>query len=63
MKWAYYCERCRTIFPVDVSEDVEAVPEESTCPQCEYPHAVKLYPVRGLGSQIPSGGCAPASGC
>ncbi len=58
-KYAYFCERCRSTFEVEIENEEQGTPPQAVCPKCGYAHAVKLFPVRAAQP----GGCAPSSGC
>lgn len=57
--YVYFCQRCQQTTEVDVEEGNEA-PAEVACPNCDHPHAVKLFAASSLE---PVSKCAPNSGC
>jgi DNA-directed RNA polymerase subunit RPC12/RpoP len=60
MTYVYFCERCRTPFEVEV-DPAQPIPDEATCPACEYPRALKAFPASTM--RPPKSECAPNSGC
>lgn len=60
-RYVYFCERCRTAFEVEVGDpEKSAVPPETVCPGCDYPHALRAF---ATPEPNPFGGgcCAPDS--
>ncbi len=59
VKYVYFCDRCQSMFDVDVDPE-QPIPPEAVCPKCEYPHALKAFPASATGA---AEGCTPSSGC
>lgn len=51
MRYVYYCDRCGTMFEVEIEAEAPVLPE-MMCPKCEYPHAIKAFAVAPT-----AGGC------